>query len=190
MKWTNELIQEELMKSIQILGIKRMPTGEELKSIGRNDLHCKVSRTKKYSGWAAILGLDLKRSETQIGQEWESSISGFLSRLGHTVELMTTKHPYDLLVNNAVKVDVKVANPYLLRGSRVHTFGLGKDKPTCDIYILIALDEKGTKERVFVIPSHHVQMKMINLGKESKYNIYVNQWHYIEEYSKFLNSIK
>jgi hypothetical protein len=190
MKWTDELIKEHLLESIKVLDLKRMPTGEELKLIGRNDLHCKISRTKKYSGWAEELGLDLKRSDTTLGQHWEKHIADYLSQNGYNAELMTTKHPYDILVNNTVKIDIKVANPYLLRGqSRVHTFALHKVKPTCDIYILIALDEKGNKERTLVIPSHHVQMKMINIGKDSKYNEYNEYWNILWRYDMFYKTI-
>jgi hypothetical protein len=193
MKWNDDLIKLELLKSIKVLNLNRMPTGEELKSIGRNDLHCKISRTKKYSGWAKELGLELKSSETSVGQYWEKKIANELAPLHfiESVELMTSKHPYDLLVNGTVKIDVKVANPYLLRGkNRVHTFALNKIKPTCDIYICIALNESGEYEKVLIIPSHHVNMKMINIGKESKYDKYNLRWTYIYRYSEFFDSIK
>jgi hypothetical protein len=170
-----------------------MPTGEELKRIGRNVLHCKISRTKKYSGWANELGLNLKRSETNTGQYWENKIADKLSELPFVrkIEVTSTKHPYDLLINNTVKIDVKVANPYLLRGiSRVHTFALNKVKPTCDIYVCVALNESGEYEKILVIPSHHVQMKMINIGRDSKYDKYNLKWEYINLYSEFFNSIK
>lgn len=187
--WNDERIKNELIKSIGILILDRMPTAEELKSIGRTDLHNAVSKTKKYSGWAKELELTRKRSETTIGQEWERKMADFLRKYEYEVELMTTKHPYDLLVDGVVKVDVKVANPYLLRGSRVHTFGLGKKNPSCDIYILIALDEQGGRERTLVIPSHHVKQTMVNIGKNSKYNVYKDNWNVLYEYSKFFNDI-
>jgi hypothetical protein len=189
MKWNDELIKEHLLESIKILGIDRMPTANELKGISRNDLHCKISRTKKYSGWADDLGLALKRSDTVVGQEWEKDIANFIRVPGVSVELMTTKHPYDILFDGSVKIDVKAANPYLLRGSRVHTFNLSKENPTCDIYVCLALDEEGNKERTFVIPSHHVSMKMLNVGKESKYNKYIGRWDYLKKYVDFYRSI-
>lgn len=188
MKWTDELIKSELLKSIEILGLKRMPTGEELKGIGRNDLHCKLSRTKKYSGWANELGLELKSSCTILGRTHEKEIAELLKIKGFEVEEMTTKHPYDLLVDKVVKIDVKVANPYLMRGTRVHTFNLSKEKPTCDIYILIVLNEQGHKERILTIPSHHIQQKSISIGLNSQYNKY-DDFYLIDRYSDFLNSI-
>jgi hypothetical protein len=191
MKWTSELLKEELIKSIKVLGIDRMPTGQELKSIGRNDLHCKISRTKKYSGWAEELGLGLKSgSTTREGQEHEKKVMHLLEGLGYEVEQMAHKFPYDLLVNGCVKIDVKMANAYLLRGeSRVHTFGINKEKPTSDILICLANDEEGNVERMFIIPSHHVQMKMLNVGANSKYNKYVDKFEYIKQYSDFYKTI-
>jgi hypothetical protein len=189
MKWTDELIKSELLKSIDVLGLQRMPTGEELKSIGQNGLHCKISRSKKYSGWANELGLSLKSSTTETGKEYEAIIEQKIKDMGFEVERMTTKHPYDLLVFGGVKVDVKVANPYLLRGSRVHTFALNKENPTCDIYILAALDDAGALERLFVIPAHLVQMKMINMGLKSKYNRFIDAWDYLDEFSIFYKQI-
>jgi hypothetical protein len=190
MKWTDELIKTELLKSINVLGLDRMPTAEELKGINRNDLHCKISRTKKYSGWAEELNLSLKSCTTRAGQKYEGVLLEVLKNQGYKVEAMTTKHPYDLLVNSAIKIDVKVAKPYLLRGKdRVHTFNLSKIKPTCDIYILIALDENENIERLFVIPSHFVQQPMVNMGKESKYNFYVNSWHYLTAFDEFYKKL-
>lgn len=188
--WTDELVRSELLKSIKVLDLKRMPSAEELKSIGRNDLHCKISRTKKYSGWADELGLKLKGSETNLGQEFEKEVSELVDGMGHEVIRMSTKHPYDLLIEDSVKVDVKVANPYLLRGeSRVHTIRLAKVNPTCDIYICVLLDEERKAERVLVIPSHHVRKTMLNIGRKSKYNVYDGRFDYINEYAKFFKKI-
>ncbi|MEK5038806.1 hypothetical protein [Sporosarcina sp. FSL K6-3457] len=188
--WTEELIKSELMKSIGILGVDRMPSAEELKSIGRNDLHCKISKTKKYSGWANELGLGLKNSETTLGHLFEGHIERVMKGLGFKAERMSTKHPYDLLVEGTVKVDVKVANPYLLKGKhRTHTFRLGKVDPTCDIYICVLLDEKGRHERRLVIPSHHVRLPMLNMGTTSKYHVYDEKFEYIRQYVDFFKKI-
>ncbi|MGG0667836.1 hypothetical protein ABE073_04820 [Lederbergia citrisecunda] len=189
-KWTDDLVREELLKSISILGVERMPTRAELVSLGRNDLHCRISRTKKYSGWAEELGLKLKESETALGHEYERVISNVMKKLGYKAVRMSTKHPYDLLVEDSVKVDVKVANVYLLRGeSRVHTIGLSKSDPTCDIYICVLLDEQKEIERTLIIPSHHVRMKYLNIGRESKYNIYNEKYHYIKDYINFFKKV-
>lgn len=190
MKWTNELIESELKKCIKVLNINRMPSAKELTDIGRNDLHCKISRTKKYSGWAEHLGLELKASETKTGQEYERKIAEMLGNRGHQTERMTTKHPYDLLVNEHVKVDVKVAGPHHHFGSRAHTFRPSKKHPTCDLYMCVALDEAEQIEKVFVIPSKFAQLVTLNIGTKSKYNSFINRWDYIDRFTEFYKTLK
>lgn len=181
-KWTDELIESELKKSIVALQIDRMPTAPELISLGRNDLHCKVSRTKKYKGWAEHLGLPLKSSETLKGNKYEYLVKEKIEHISNhlTVKKMSTKHPYDLLINDCVKIDVKVASPYVTKdGSPVHTFGLSKKYATCDIYVCVALDENEEVEKTFIIPASHVQIVTLCVGKESKYNKYIDKWNFI-----------
>jgi hypothetical protein len=187
--WPKGRIEKEIFKCMKILGIERMPTGPELMSLQRTDLHCKISKTKKYGGWAKKLNLQRKSSHTLTGQDNENLVENMLIEKGYEVENMSTKHPYDLLVDGAVKIDVKVANPFLLRGSRVHTFGIVKNNPTCDIYICLAFDEQKKIERVLVIPSHLCRVKTLCIGKESKYNKFHEQWNYIKEYSEFLKGV-
>ncbi len=187
--WTDEKIETEIMNISSALGIKRMPTSSELKTLGRNDLHCKISRTKKYSGWAEHLGLDRKQSETLMGQGYEDFITKELENQGHKVERMSTKHPYDLLINDTVKVDVKAGKSYIMRGSRVHSFGINKKDQTCDIYIVLAIDEKDAIERTFIIPSHFLKVVSLCIGRESKYNKFIDRWDYIKTYSAFFGKV-
>lgn len=182
-KWTDQLIEEEIVKSMKILCVDRMPTASELQSIGRNDLHCAISRSKyKYSGWSKRLKVSMKDSETTKGNSYERIVGKSIKVLFPHMEIQqtSTKHPYDLLVNGCVKLDVKVASPHYHFGTKAHTFALNKKHPTCDIYICVALDEKEEIERVFVIPSKNVQIVTLNIGKESKYNKYQDNWELIE----------
>jgi hypothetical protein len=189
-KWTDELIRKELLSSVKILMLDRMPTASELKSIGRNDLHCKISRTKKYSGWAEDLGLQLARNETNLGNEYEKVIGGILESKGFKVEYMPTKHPYDLMLNGSVKVDVKVANMYEAQnGQNWWAFRLAKKEATCDIYILNALESDVSKERIFVIPGHLLDIQMLNMGLDTKYNKFLNRYDILETYSNFFGTI-
>ena len=73
------------------------------------------------------MNLSIKESETQLGQDYEQIATSILKDKGFKIEKMSTGHPFDLLINNVVKVDVKVARPHMLRGKdRVHTFGINK----------------------------------------------------------------
>lgn len=182
--WTDVKVKEELLKCIDTLMLDRMPTAQELKDIGRNDLHCKISKTKKYSGWANELGLKLKESETAKGNRYEEHVRQLIERSSShlKVKKMTTKHPYDLLVNDCVKIDVKAGKAHNHLGTRAHTFRLSKKYATCDIYVCVALDEEETIEKYLIIPSSHVQILTLNLGKNSKYNRYINNWGFINRF--------
>lgn len=188
--WTEERLRSELLKSIDLLMLDRMPTAAELLTIGRNDLHVKIGRTKKYSGWAEDLGLPMKSCDTRTGQKYEEIAFAMLEERGYSAERMSTKYAYDLLVNGHLKVDVKVAKPYMLRGeSRVHSFGINKVKQTCDLYFLLAMDEEEQFERIFIIPSHVLNVVTLSVGRESKWNPYVDRWDLVEKYDKFFRAV-
>ncbi|MDP4105290.1 MAG: hypothetical protein Q8935_10065 [Bacillota bacterium] len=180
--WNDERIEQELKHCISVLQLDRMPTANELHQIGRNDLHCALSKhSKKYRGWARELGLELKESETTKGNKFEFYVMKKIQEISNhlSVEKMTTKHPYDLLVNGCVKVDVKVGKAHYHFGPRAHTFALNKKFATCDIYICVALDEDDKIEKFFIIPAAKVQIVTLNICENSKYNKYKNDWNFL-----------
>lgn len=166
-----------------------MPTSMELYSIGRSDIHNRISRTIQYSGWADELGVPLKRSTSTVGNLFEIKVAKKLTEMGFYVDKMTTRHPYDLLVNDAVKIDVKSANIYYNKGFKTHTFNLSKKNPTCDIYVLIALDENGEVEKELVVPSHFVNQRVIAIGVNSIYDRYQERYDFVQQYSDFYKSV-
>ena len=192
-KWNDELIESELKKCIKALQIARMPASSELRMLKREDLHNAISRSDlKYSGWSKRMNLKLKDSETTKALRYELLIKTKLEGFNDlTVEKMSTKHPYDLLINGCVKVDVKVAAPHHHFGPRAHTFGLNKKYATCDIYICVALSDEGNIEKFFIIPAAHVQITTLNICGDSKYNKYTNQWdfvnHFVNRYEEAIN---
>lgn len=190
-KWTDDKIENGIKEIMKTLNIDRMPSASELKSIGRNDIHCAISKHDlKYSGWAEKLGIERKSSDTLKGQEYEGILERTLKEKGYTVERMTTKYPYDLVVNDHVKVDVKVGGAHYHYNSRCHTFRPSKVYPTCDLYICLALDEEENIEKTFVIPSKLAQLVTLNICKESKYNVFINRWDYIDRFTEFYKTLK
>lgn len=186
-KWTDELIESELIKCIHTLQLDRMPVSTEIRALKREDLHNAISRSElKYSGWARKLNLELKDSETTKGLDCELTIKNAIETMFKymTVTKMSTKHPYDLLINGCVKVDVKVAAPHHHFGPRAHTFALNKKYATCDIYVCVALNEKGEIENHFIIPAAHLQIVTLNICRDSKYNQYMNKWNFLDRFVK------
>lgn len=185
-KWTDDKIEAGVKECMKTLAIDRMPSSTEFKDIGRTDIHCALSKHPlKYSGWAEKLGIKQKSSDTVKGQKYEVILENILKAKEYEVERMTTKYPYDFVVNEHVKVDVKVGAPHHHFGTRCHTFRPSKKHPTCDLYICIALDEQEEIEKIFVIPSKFAQIVTLNICNDSKYNAFIDRWDYIDRYTEF-----
>jgi hypothetical protein len=189
-KWSDELIKEEIFKCKEILCIDRMPTSNELKSIGRVDLSSAICKTYNFSGWANRVGLQqYQTTTTRIGEKYENLIKGMLENRGYVVNNTTPKHIYDLLVNNCLKVDVKASKPGLNNGRRAHTFNLHNSLPNCDLYICLVIDEIDRIEKTLIIPSHKLSITSLKVYKESKYDEFIDKWEYVENYVKFFESV-
>ncbi|TDT63401.1 hypothetical protein [Fonticella tunisiensis] len=191
-KWTEEKIEQEIRKVMAALHIYRMPSRSEIKSVLKDNALCnKISRTGGFKYWADRLGLDMKESDTKTGKRYEVEAANMLRARGYEVEQMSIKHPYDLLVNGKIKIDVKVGRPYMLRGeSRVHTFRTEKRHATCDLYLIFALDEHEEIERIFIIPGYELKVVTMCIGRDSKYNKFIGRWDLIEQYDRFYKSLK
>lgn len=190
-RWTPELIEQRILEVKSDLNIDHMPTRSEIFSLRYNDpLHNGIVRHGGYDYWAKKLGLKIKDSESKTGWDYEEKAIKLLESRGYNVKRMSRKHPYDLLINGFIKIDVKVGKPWILRGSRVHTFGINKKNPVCDLYMIFALDESGEIERLFIIPSIELKLISMCIGKNSKYNKFIDRWDLIEKYNNFYKSVK
>jgi hypothetical protein len=189
-QWTEEKLQKRILDAINELQIDHMPTRSEIFSLRFNDpLHNGIVRNGGYDYWAKRLGLKVKDSESKLGWLYEEIAAKELENHGYTVSHMSRKYPYDLLINEFVKIDVKVGKPWLLRSSRVHTFGINKKNPVCDVYMVFALNEQGDTERLFIIPSFELKLISMCIGKDSKYNKFINRWDLIDKYDQFYKSL-
>ena len=63
----------------------------------------------------------------------KNKIKEILEKLGYQVQKMTTKHPYDLLINDNVKIDVKVSRCCNNNGFKFYSFNLERKYHNCDI---------------------------------------------------------
>ncbi len=187
--WTEGKIEREIAKCQAILMLERMPSKSELGSIQRLDLDNAIARSKGYRGWAKHLNLSLKKSETALGQKYEYIAMELLKMKGFTVEKMSTRFPYDLLVADKVKIDVKCARRYKIGDMKYHTFGINKKHQTCDVYILFLLNEDGNHTNILVIPSHFIKVKTLTFNRNSKWYGFEMKWSYINKYMKFYESI-
>ena len=190
-KRSEEKTITQLQSLINELELDRLPVSSEVvNSKYGNALHSSIVSYGGYRYFAELLNLPMKDSETKLGQDYEYKIIDLLREMNYSVTKMDTLHPFDLLVNDTVKIDVKVANARVDdKDNRHHTFGINKKIASCDIYITVCLNEDSSIERLMVIPSHHLKIVTMTVGKNSKYNKYIDRFDYIDRYSEFFNSI-
>ena len=191
MKWDDNKVRQEILNVKNTLGIERMPSRQEIDLVTQNTaLSNKIMKTKGMRGWAKELGLDLKNSETKLGQEYELIIKDMIEKRGYKVDKMTTRHPYDLLVNNSIKIDVKVSRYYHGETYKYHTFGLGKKYHNCDIFICVGIDKEENIEKILIIPSKFLMdIRQLSVGIKSEYDKYNEAWEYLDKYDRFYKEL-
>lgn len=190
-EWNDVLVKKEIIKVKNSLNLERMPTRKEIELVTKNSrLTNRISRTRGYYGWAKELNLPIKESETTLGKKYEYKIKNILEEQGFKVEKMQQNYPFDLLINDNVKIDVKVARPYSTTENYIfHTFNLYRKYATCDIYICVCLEKNEDIERILIIPSAKLKNTQLSIGKDSYYNKFNNCFNYIIQYTNFYNQI-
>lgn len=191
-KWDDEKIKNGIKEVMGKLNIITMPTSVDInKANGNSALSNAIARHGGFEGWANKLGLEQSNCETRLGLKGEYFIKETLESKGYEVEKMSVKHPYDLLVNNCIKVDVKTAKKYIsMCNSEYYTFNLEKKNPTCDIYILVCLNNNEDVTEIYIIPSIKLNQTQIAIGKETKYACYKDKWEYVDTFSEFYKLLK
>ncbi|MBP8037967.1 MAG: hypothetical protein KAY47_00310 [Prevotella sp.] len=189
--WTDQKIEEEIFNVMKALNIHRMPSNSEILAVMHDTtLTNAIRRHGGFYGWAEKLELPTKESDTKTGSAYELYAMATMISKGLKTVRMSVRHPYDFLVNGSIKVDVKVSSAYLNNGSLVNTVGLGKEFATCDLYIIYLRRESGELDRTLIIPGHQVRHKYLNIGKDSKYNKYIDRWDLFQTYSDFKDSLE
>lgn len=191
-KWTDELIKEKLIEAMNALELDRMPTRSECEKYYHNcALTNAVTRKGGWYAWANRLGLEIKDSETTVGKSYEKAAEEKLISLGYDVRRMPQNFPYDILVDDSIKIDVKASHLYNGPHGSFYTFNLDKQYATCDCYILYMLDESNEIQGVMIVPSKFViANSQISIGKDkSKYHRFKNRWDYISQMVDLLESV-
>lgn len=184
-QWSTDKIKVEIREVMDALNIERMPTSVEIKKVTKDSrLVNAIKRHGGYLHWATVMNISQSECTTRTGLEGELLIKNILENKGHTVEKMSLKHPYDLLVNGNIKIDTKVSHKYK---DKYYTFNLEKSNPTCDLYIFICEDDE--ERKFLIIPSKFLHQTQISISDNSKYNLYKDRWDYIETYNSFYKSV-
>lgn len=184
--WTDEMVKEEIKKVMKALHINRMPSRSEVELVRRDtSLTNRISRSGGYREWALKLGLKTKESDSSKGWRYEEKAQKALEERGFDVKKMTTKHPYDLLIESSVKVDVKVSSRYYYeKENYYHTFSLDRKYHAYDFILGYCLDDNAEVEKVLIIPTISImKIKQISLGAKSDYDKFKDRWDLIKNHA-------
>ena len=191
-KWTPEKIKNQILEVVNGMELKRMPSRKECEQYFHNcALANAITKRGGWRHWADELGLPVKESETYFGKTQEAVIAEFLTASGFEVRRMPQNFPYDLLVDDCVKIDVKAAHLYQGKTGNFYTFNLEKPFMTCDVYVLCALDFNNEIVKTYVVPSKFVfSNTQISIGvTKSKYDRFVDNWDCIVHLSKYWSQV-
>ena len=193
-KWTDDYTRDSILRVMEHLGINTFPTHSEMKNFyGNSSLTNHISKTGGTRKWAEGLGLPIKQCESELGNDYELfAMKEIQSHVGLSVKQTKPRYPYDLLVDESIKVDVKVSYPFLNNsGSHANTFNLEKKDPTCDLFIFYCLDLDGEISKTLIIPSCITSgITQIGVGRDSKWDCYIDKWEYFIEYSLFISNLR
>lgn len=190
--WTDELIKEKVLEVIEALNLDRMPSRKECENYFRDSsLANAITRRCGWYNLARELGIEVKDSETQFGKSYETRASEMLLSMGFEVRRMSQNFPYDLLVDDCIKVDVKASRLYKGKMGNFYSFNLEKSFATCDFFLLLAVNDDGTIQRKMVVPSKYViANNQISVGEhKSKYHQFTDRFDLIETASEFWQNL-
>lgn len=190
--WNKEKIKKGILEVIENTGLKRMPISSEVSNyFGDYKLSNAISKRKLWYPLADELGLEIKESETTVGKKAEQIAFETIISRGYEAERMPQNFPYDILVEDSVKVDVKKSSLYHGSCGNFYTFNLEKPYSTCDIYILY-LKDKDNRQKTIILPSKFVARNtQISIGEsKSKYYEFEDKWNYLDEYVDFYRKVK
>lgn len=190
--WNEKMIEEEIRLVMKDAEIDTMPTQSIMKEYtGSLGLNNAISRSGGFIAWANRLNIEHKGLETVLGERFEDYCKNYMmEKLGLDVETMKRGHPYDLLVNKNIKVDVKTSRLYDKEFS-CYTFNLEKRYPTCDVFVAYCISEGKEIIKTYVVPSKILSgLTQLSVGvTKSRYDIYLDKWDVIKKYDDFYKSL-
>lgn len=193
-KWTEEIIEIELKEIIEKFSMKTFPTHSELREYcGSKNISTAISKHGGTRYWAEKLNLPIKVCESEFGNDYELLAMKKIEELfGYKCIQTKPRYPYDLLINENIKIDVKVSRQFFTNcHTWQNTFNLEKKDPTCDIFILFCLDNSGNYLKTVILSSCCVSGRtQVGIGKNSKYNKFIDNWEVVKTYNEFYKNFE
>jgi hypothetical protein len=153
---------------------------------------CAATRSGGLLAWSKKLGISrLANSDSDKGWAGERIVATRLMQRGYRVDKpQAVKHPYDLLVDGILRVDVKTANLATYRtpgGGRCTGwfYRIGK-VPTTDLVALLQKDIGN----IYFIPWDACPHGNITITENGKYSEYRNRFGIVRSYVDALKQLR
>lgn len=178
-QWTDSDVKAELLGVCASLG--HFPSNTELRVLGRSDLSCQVTRRGGFVFWSNKVGIGRNYSDSDFGWAGEAAVLRQIESHGLSAKRAGgTRAPFDILVEDRVRVDVKNANfaSYPMKGNAACSgwfYRIGK-LPQADIIALHQFDTGDT----YIIPWRNVTSSNVTITPNGKYKRYRNAWWILE----------
>lgn len=168
--WNDERLHQELIVICAGTGI--FPSVQDLKGLGRNDLATQISQRGGYVAWSSRLGFNRKDSESDKGWAGEKDCLSILRKLGFKADPTNQlRAPYDILVNDCVRIDVKSAN-YAEYGVCRGWFYRNGKHTSADVLMLFQVDTRD----IYYLPWYLCPTTNITIARDGgKYKAFKNK---------------
>lgn len=178
-QWTFELLHSELITICAGLG--HFPSRSELESLKRGDIGNALCRHGGYKEWSKRCGYERRHSDSDTGWEGEAELIRLLSSKGFRCQKSKgIRWPFDLIVNESVRVDVKTARKANYGICSGWFYRLGK-YVQADIVALYRSD----RDDCFLIPWYVCPATNITISESrSTYAAFLNNFELLIELSK------
>lgn len=167
--WSENMVAEQLMEISKGTGF--IPSNSELNELGRSDLANQITRRGGFISWAERLGLKRRGSASDTGWGGEKELAAILTQMEFEVQpTKLVKAPYDLRVNDSLRLDVKTARFAEYGVCRGWFYRIGKN-PQADILALFQIDTKDC----YFIPWQNCPTTNVTISRDGgKYIRYKN----------------
>ena len=174
-RWNEQLIEERLRSVIASTGV--FPTVSYLKETGQHDLSNQISKKGGFIEWSKRLGVNRAHYDCDTGWDGEDSVAVLLESKGFKVgRRESVKWPFDLLVNDVLRVDVKTAK-FATYGHCSGWFYRTGKAPQADVVVLHQSDTG----RVYFLPWYITPFSNITITNGGEYSKFADNYNLVSK---------
>jgi hypothetical protein len=175
-RWTQEQIDSEIRLIAAAIGY--FPAASELRSMGRNDLICAITKREGSMALSSRLGIPRRHSDSDTGWDGELAFQALAIEAGFDCQRADAcKAPFDLILDGSLRIDVKAASFAEYSESRGWFYRLGKIVQA-DVVVFYQLDTKN----FYAVPWYLCPTSNVTISRSGgRYIAYKNNWELLRK---------